>query len=133
MNPAPIVLFDGICGFCVSSVVFIIRHDKSAIFRFVSNQSATGRQLLLDADLNPESLPSLVVISSGQVSMRSDAVLEIARQLNFPWNLLSALKIVPQKFRDWLYDLIAKHRYRLMGKRDICLILSDDMHARFLP
>jgi len=113
--------------------MFIIRRDRNAVFRFAAIQSESGRKLLNAANVAPESIQSIVLVGDGAVYIRSDAALKIAEEMDFPWNLLFAFKILPRGFRDWLYSIVSKHRYRLIGARSECLIPSDDIKSRFLP
>jgi len=133
MKTTQTILFDGVCNFCTASVMFIIRRDRNAVFRFAAIQSESGRKLLNAANVAPESIQSIVLVGDGAVYIRSDAALKIAEEMDFPWNLLFAFKILPRGFRDWLYSIVSKHRYRLIGARSECLIPSDDIKSRFLP
>jgi len=133
MKTTQTILFDGVCNFCTASVMFIIRRDRNAVFRFTAIQSESGRKLLNTVNVAPELIQSIVLVSDGAVYIRSDAALKIAEKMDFPWNLLFAFKILPRGFRDWLYSIVSKHRYRLIGARSECLIPSEDIKSRFLP
>ena len=89
--------------------MFIIRRDRNAVFRFTAIQSESGRKLLNAVNVAPESIQSIVLVSDGAVYIRSDAALKIAEQMDFPWNLLFAFRILPRGFRDWLYSMVSKH------------------------
>jgi len=103
------------------------------VFRFAAIQSEAGQKLLLSANVDPEVIQSLVLICDGVAYIRSDAALQIARHMDFPWNLLWMFKLLPRSFRDWMYSIVSKHRYRLIGRSQECLIPSDDIKQRFLP
>jgi hypothetical protein len=63
---------------------------------------------------------------------RSAAAIEIASRLDMPWNLLTVFQAVPEPLRDVMYDLIAQNRYQLFGKKEQCMLPSDELRQRFL-
>lgn len=132
-EPQVLVLYDGVCRLCIAGLGFIIRHDPASRVRFAAMQSALGQELLMRHDLPRDNFKSFAVLADGVVLQRSDAVLRIARALRQPWPLLGALlRVLPRALRDWLYDLVARNRYRWFGKRDTCLVPTPDIAARFL-
>jgi predicted DCC family thiol-disulfide oxidoreductase YuxK len=126
-----IVVFDGVCNLCSHSVRFMLEHDVGGRLRFASVQSEIGRELLdrngIDA-LDPQ---TFLLIDGDDVYMRSDAALEIARDLG-AWRWLRILRVVPRGIRDWLYALVARNRYRWFGKRQVCFVPSEEQRARFI-
>jgi predicted DCC family thiol-disulfide oxidoreductase YuxK len=117
---------------CNGSVRFIIARDPEAYFRFAPLQSETGRRLLVESGLSDSPPDSIVLIQGGRAYTQSAAALRIARRLRFPWPLLYALILVPSFFRDWLYDLIARNRYRWFGRREVCMTPTPELRSRFL-
>lgn len=133
MDPAKsVLLFDGVCNLCNSSVQFILARDPKAKFRFASLQSDEGQALLQEFEDRPSDLSSVVLIEDGQLYTRSDAALRVARQLSGGWPLLYAFIVLPRALRDAVYDWIARNRYRWFGKRDSCMIPSPELRSRFL-
>jgi predicted DCC family thiol-disulfide oxidoreductase YuxK len=130
-NMKAIILFDGICNFCNSSVQFIIKRDPTGYFKFASLQSDTGQQLLKRYRISKE-IDSLVVIEKQNVYIKSKAALQICRKLTGFWRLLSILRIFPPVFRDYLYDIVARNRYNWFGKSDSCMLPTAEMKKRFL-
>ena len=130
--PDQIVVFDGVCNLCSHSAQFIVRHDRQHAFKLATAQSAAGRALLIESGLDPEKLETFVLLKAGRAYMRSDAALEIARTLNPPWRTLRILRVIPRMLRDPLYDLIARNRYRWFGKKDRCMMPTDDIRSRFI-
>lgn len=130
---AKIILFDGVCNLCNSSVNFIIDRDPKKNFKFASIQSNIG-QSILKKEKSPygELLNSVVYKKNEKIYFKSDAALQIARELSFPWNSFFLLIVVPPFIRDFFYDLIAKNRYRLFGKRESCRMPSPEIKERFL-
>ena len=131
-QPTPIVLFDGVCNFCESSVRFIIDRDPDGIFRFTSLQSETGRRLAIEAGGDPDAINSMILLEDGQLYTRSTAALRIARRLRLPWRLARIFLAMPEDLRDPFYALIAANRYRWFGKKEECMIPSPEIRERFL-
>jgi predicted DCC family thiol-disulfide oxidoreductase YuxK len=130
-NMGAIILFDGICNFCNSSVQFIIKRDPKGYFKFASLQSETGQQLLQQYGIRKE-IDSLIVIEKQNVYIKSSAALQICRKLTGFWRFFSILRVFPLIFRDYLYDRVAKNRYNWFGKRDNCMLPTAEMKKRFL-
>jgi len=128
-----IILFDGVCNLCNGSVNFMLKREKDPIFQFASVQSEAGKQLLEWCGLPPNYSQAVVYIENGRVHLGSTAALKIGQNLIFPWSLLSSGGFVVPKFiRDWAYNQIAQHRYRWFGKKDICMLPTESLKARFL-
>lgn len=130
-NDDHIILFDGVCNLCNSAVQYVIKRDGKGIFKFASLQSETGRALLVKSGLPPDHLKSFVYIRGSRFYTRSTAALKVAKQLKGPVQLLYGFIIVPKLIRDWIYDLIAKNRYRLFGRKDTCMIPTPQLKERF--
>lgn len=130
--PDKLIIFDGVCNFCNASTNFIIRRDPNAIFTFTSVQSGTGTKLLNDLGLDPNDPNTFVLIQNGEVFLRSNAALEISKYLTRAWPLIFYLRFIPVIIRDSVYKLVARNRYKIMGKRDVCMIPSEDIKARFI-
>ncbi len=128
----PIVLFDGICNLCNSAVLFVIRNDPKKRFRFAALQSPVGQTLLERHGLPKETLNSFVLIEGEQAFSKSTAALRATRRLGYGWPLAFAFILVPRPLRDFCYDLIARNRYRMFGKREACMLPTPDLNARFL-
>jgi predicted DCC family thiol-disulfide oxidoreductase YuxK len=126
-----IILFDGVCNFCNGSVQFIIKRDQNKYFKFASLQSEVGAKLLMEYGVN-SSLDSFVLIEDGKLYTKSEAALLVCRSLNGLWKWGYAFRIIPLPIRNWIYEMIAKNRYRWFGKRDSCMIPSKEDQERFL-
>lgn len=127
-----LILFDGVCNLCNWSVQFILRHDKTAVFTFASIQSDVGREIYRFSGLDPDDIQTFLLLTKGQVLLRSDAAIGVARQFGGLWRLFIAFKVIPRGLRDWAYSFVARHRYRWFGRRDTCMIPSEDVRRRFL-
>ena len=129
---APIVLFDGECVLCSSGAQMLIRVDRNWVFKMAAVQTAAGRALLVRHGLLEISNDSFVLIDNGTCYLRSTAWVRIVAKLPLPWKLGAALWLVPLPVRNWVYDLVARHRYRMFGKRDSCVMLDADHAARIV-
>lgn len=127
-----IILFDGVCNLCNHAVNFIIDHDPSQRFVFASLQSNSGQELLQQYDLDEQYLDSLVLIQRKKAYLKSAAALRIARYLSGIWPLSYAFILLPPFIRNFFYDIVARFRYRLFGRRSQCRIPTPELKARFL-
>jgi predicted DCC family thiol-disulfide oxidoreductase YuxK len=127
-----IILFDGVCNLCAAWVHFVIKRDPQQKFKLASVQSAEGQMLLQWCGLPVTQYDTMVYIENGQAYFRSTAFLHIIQHFGALWPLLSWGRIVPRVIRDWLYDRIALNRYRLFGKRTVCLMPSPSLAQHFL-
>jgi predicted DCC family thiol-disulfide oxidoreductase YuxK len=128
----PTILFDGVCNLCNGSVLFIIKRDPHSKFRFSSLQSELGTKLLTEFEFPQGELSSVLLIKDERLYQKSNAALEIAKQLSGLWPVLYIFKIVPLFIRNGIYDWIASNRYRWFGKKDACMIPTPELKARFV-
>ncbi|OIK15681.1 thiol-disulfide oxidoreductase [Bacillus sp. MUM 116] len=126
-----IVLFDGVCNLCNQSVQFIIKRDPSGIFKFASLQGERGKRIISDFGI-PAELESLILIENEKAYRKSTAALRICGKLNGPWKLFVILMIIPPFIRDYIYDIIAKNRYKWFGRKNSCMLPSPSLKNRFL-
>ena len=126
-----IILFDGVCNLCNTSVKFIIKRDSEGQFKFASLQSETGQTLLRMHGLNKD-LSSFVLLEDDKVYLKSSAALRVCRKLDSAWPILSHFRFLPPFIRDFLYDFVAKNRYKWFGKEESCLVPSPEWKQRFL-
>jgi len=126
-----IVLFDGVCNFCNETVNFIIRHDRDKKFRFAPLQSEIGRGYRAKYSIG-ENVDSIVLIENDRAFTHSTAVLRILRTLGGLISAAFVFTVIPSPVRDWLYKTFAKYRYRLFGKKDVCMVPTPDIRERFI-
>jgi len=119
-NSDHILLFDGVCNLCNGLVRLIEKRDKNGRIRFVSLQSDRGKSLLSVAGLRPDSIDTIVYFSDEKIHFRSAAVLNLLKDIGGGGRLFYAFIIIPAFIRDFFYNLIAKNRYKLFGKRESC-------------
>jgi len=133
----PILLYDGHCGFCNGTVQFILARDPNGRMRFAPLQGEFAQRVITQ---HPElrGVDSLILVErEGQggperVTVRSKAVLAIARYLGGWWRTAAVLGLVPRPVRDWVYDAFARHRYRCFGRYDRCPAPRAEVRSRFL-
>jgi predicted DCC family thiol-disulfide oxidoreductase YuxK len=131
-NENGIILFDGVCNFCNTSINAIIRLDKKKYFRFAAIQSETGKHLMNKFGLDPVKFDSVILVDDNKAYVFSSAVLNIARKLKSIYQLAYVGILIPRFIRDPLYKWIAKNRYKWFGKKDACMIPSPELRSRFL-
>ena len=129
---SPIVIFDGVCNLCEDSVSFVIARDPDAKFKFVSAQSAIGKELQDRYGIDAIEDETVILIKGDKVYTHSDAGLEIAKDLKGSWKYLHYAKVVPKPIRNWVYSTIAANRYNWFGQKNECMLPSPDIKARFL-
>ena len=132
-NNKKIILFDGVCNLCNGAVQFIIKNDKKDIFRFVALQSELGKEICNYIGIDQNKIDSIIFYNPGVVYYyKSSAVLEISEDLSGIYNLLIIFKILPEKLRNYIYDYIAKNRYKWYGKKESCMIPTPELKTKFL-
>ena len=127
-----IILFDGLCNLCSAFLNFVYQNDNKKVFHFSWIQSDVATEILEQTEILSDKPDSIIFIRNGISYFKSDAFLEIVLYLKLPWPLMRAGKILPRVFRDWIYDLVARNRYRWFGKKDQCMIPTGDLKDRFL-
>ena len=126
-----IILFDGECNFCDQSVQFIIKRDPEGQFKFASLKSDSGQELLKQHNA-PGDIDSFVLIEDQHCYFKSSAALRVCKHLKGWWKLTYALLVVPRPVRDFVYEIIARNRYKWFGKKESCMLPSPEERRRFL-
>ncbi len=132
MPEKSLILFDGVCNVCNGFVTFILPRDHRNQFQFGSLQSRTAAEVLRNFPLAPRDVSTVILIEEGKLFTRSAAVLRIARKLGGLWSLAYPFIVIPAFIRDGLYDLVARHRYRIFGKREACMIPKPEWKDKFV-
>lgn len=131
MQEKPVILFDGVCNYCNAMVNFAIRNDKKAILKFAPLQSEAGRRLKQEYKIAPE-IDSVILIEQDKVYTYSDAAIRISKYLRWPAKILYGLIIIPKFIRQPFYKWVAKNRYKWFGKKEECMVPTQNIKARFL-
>ncbi|TNE61184.1 MAG: DUF393 domain-containing protein [Alphaproteobacteria bacterium] len=125
------MLYDGVCNLCNGMVRFIIRRDRHALFRFAAVQSDYAAAVLARFGKVWQD-DTFYLLLDGRLHDRSSAALRIMARLRFPWPMMAVFLLVPKPLRDWVYNLVARNRYRLFGRTDACQIPDKSVLERFL-
>lgn len=125
-----LILFDGTCVFCSGFARFVVRHDKQDRFRFVTAHSATGRKIYEHYKLDPDLMETNIVIVDGRAHTRMGAFAAAMSALGWPWKLLSVVNLPPRQMTNWVYDRIARNRYRF--GRQVCPLPTPELKARLI-
>lgn len=128
-----IIIFDGYCNLCEDSVRFVIKYDHKDQFRFVALQSELGQKIIDHVGISQKHIDSVILYQPGVAYYyKSNAALQIARNLGGFFHFGTIFRIIPTPLRNWLYDYVAKNRYRWYGKKDNCLVSSENLTEKFL-
>ena len=128
-----LILFDGVCNLCNSSVQYVIKHDKNDVFMFAPLQSNIGKQIIIEFNIDTTKVDSILLYSKEKgLKSKSTAALQVAKYLGFPTNLLSIFLIIPATIRNWVYDYVAKNRYKWYGKKDQCMTPTPELKSKFI-
>lgn len=125
-----VIAYDGTCILCNKSLQWILKRDSKSLFKYTQLQGDWVRNTTLPLD---PTIDSIAFFENNKVYYKSTAALKIASNLPFPYNLLRVFHLVPTPIRDWIYDYIAKNRYRWFGHNDQCMMPPKDWKSRFLP
>ena len=128
----PVIVFDGVCNLCNNSVAFVIKRDKSYKFKFAPLQSETAKNLISKLNLSNDKIDSIILIENDKYYIKSTAAIRICKELGALWSLIYILILVPTSIRDYVYDIVAKNRYKWFGKKEHCMIPAKELESRFL-
>ncbi|NIJ38089.1 putative DCC family thiol-disulfide oxidoreductase YuxK [Sphingopyxis panaciterrae] len=128
----PVILFDAECVLCSANALFVLKHDGAGHFRLASMQGPAGGAICRRHGVDPQNPASILIVDGDRVRRDSDAVLAIYEALGFPWQLFGLFRLVPAIVRDPVYRWIARHRYRLFGKRESCWVAPREYGSRIL-
>ncbi|WP_396634345.1 thiol-disulfide oxidoreductase DCC family protein [Maribacter sp. R86514] len=128
-----IILFDGVCNLCNSSVQFAIKRDENDVFRYAAIQSETGERLLTERNIDTNKIDSIILIEPNiAYYTKSTAALEIGKDLKGLRTISSILLWLPESFRNIVYDFIAANRYKWYGKKEACMVPTKELKNKFL-
>ncbi|MFP9098480.1 thiol-disulfide oxidoreductase DCC family protein [Flavobacterium sp. RHBU_24] len=128
-----IILFDGVCNLCDSTVQFLIKHDRKDVFRFVAIQSEIGQEIIRHIGVDTSKTDSIILYEPGVAYYyKAEAALNIAIALGGIYSLMGIFKVLPKGLNNAVYDYIARNRYKWYGKKDACMIPTPELKAKFL-
>ncbi|MAA78828.1 MAG: thiol-disulfide oxidoreductase [Deltaproteobacteria bacterium] len=132
-----IIFFDGVCGLCNHSVLFVLKRDRNNRFLYSPQQSPYAQEILPKYGGNPQNLNTIYVLKDAESEQptllkKSTAACYILSELGGGWRLLSYGRFLPQFLRDFAYDCVAKTRYRFFGKKEVCMLPEAGWTEKFL-
>ncbi|HKI49239.1 MAG TPA: thiol-disulfide oxidoreductase DCC family protein [Desulfobacteria bacterium] len=130
-TPSPVVLFDGVCKLCNDSVKFILQRDSKGRLKLASLQSDYGRAILEKHGKSSDPMDSIMLLEGDRLTAKSTAIIRISKYLDGMWPLCMITLVIPRFIRDFLYDIIAKNRYRWFGKYETCRLPDPEFEDRF--
>jgi len=126
-----VILYDGVCVFCSRWIRFIATRDNDKRFRFTAIQSTYGTRLAQAFGIDPDDPDTNAVIHGGVAHFKSDAALTVLS--NLPgWRWTRVLFAVPKRLRNAVYNLVAKNRYRIFGKYEVCFVPDEGVRGRVM-
>jgi len=139
MRPSnPVLLYDGVCGLCNRFVRIILKRDHKDRFRFAALQSNFARAILGRHGLNPDVLDTVYLVfdyglPSERLFSRNEAATAVLKELGGFWRFSAGvLDLLPRRFRNWRYNLVARNRYRFFGKYETCPLPKAKDRYKFL-
>ena len=127
-----LIVFDGVCVLCSGLARFVLKRDRDFVFRLTTAQSPVGQALFRHYGLDTETLATNLVLIDGTPYGKLDTVAAVGSRLGGGWRLLSMLRLIPRPVGDWLYDGIARNRYRLFGRYSRCPVTEPRWRERFI-
>jgi predicted DCC family thiol-disulfide oxidoreductase YuxK len=121
-----------VCNFCNFWVNFVIKRDKKDLFRFAALQSEKAMELTSRFNIDISKPDTFILITYDKFFTKSTAALLVCRELNGVVRILYPFIFLPRIFRDFIYDMIAKNRYKLFGKRESCRVPTEADKLQFL-
>lgn len=128
----PIIVFDGHCAFCSGWAGVVLRHDRAGHFRLLRAQSLLGVALYRHYGLDPVDYETNLLIADGRLWLKSEGSIRMAEGLGLPWSLAGAFRLLPRRLRDALYEFVARNRFRIAGRREVCYAPPAGFSDRFL-
>ncbi|TCN31391.1 thiol-disulfide oxidoreductase DCC family protein [Sinorhizobium americanum] len=128
----PVIVFDAECVFCSGWVKFARKHERAARYRFAAAQSDAGRALYRHYGLDEHDYETNLFLENGRAYFRSAATLRVIAGMGFLWSICRLFLVVPQKWADALYGVVARNRYRLGGRAATCFVPNPEILHRFI-
>lgn len=126
-----IIFFDGHCILCNRYVQFVLKWDHNDSIRFTTTNSNTAS---LYASKLDASIDSIILLDQQEnIFYKSSAVIRVLEIIAYPRWICNLLKCIPIIIRDYIYDFIAKRRYRVFGKLEHCPVPKKKFTYKFLP
>ncbi len=128
-----VILFDGVCNLCNNAITTVIKNDHKNVFVFAALQSKIGSKIVDELKIDTAKIDSIILYEPALAYyIKSEAAFKIMNAFGGPWKLVKIFSILPTKINDFFYDIVAKNRYKWFGKKDVCMIPTAELQAKFL-
>ena len=131
-DSGPVAFMDGQCALCTFGARTIARLDRKKEFKICPIQSFVGRAVLEHYGLDPSDPDSWLYLHEGRAETSLDAIMEVGRRLGGIGHVMSAFRVLPRPARDWLYRRMARNRYRLFGRAEMCALPDPELRRRLM-
>ena len=131
-DDGPIAFIDGECVLCGFSARMIARFDRRQEFRICPVQSETGGAVMRHYGLDPGDPETWLYLDGGRAYHSLDGIIRASARLGPIGWLLQPLRLAPRPLQDWLYRRVARNRYRLFGRTDVCAMPDPKLRARLM-
>jgi predicted DCC family thiol-disulfide oxidoreductase YuxK len=128
----PVIIFDGHCVFCSAWARLVLRVDHKGRYRLLPAQSALGHALYVHYGLDPANYETNILLKDGVAYFKADGSIRMAQGLGFPWSLAVVFRALPVRWREALYDVVARNRLSIFGRSDVCYAPRPEYRDRFL-
>lgn len=125
-------VMDAQCSLCAKGAAWIARYDKACAFQIIPLQSDLGAALMDHYGLDAADPASWLFIEQGRAFHSLDAFMRAGWRLGGIWRGLVVLRVLPRSAQDALYGLVARNRYRLFGRTDLCNLPNPEVQKRLV-
>jgi predicted DCC family thiol-disulfide oxidoreductase YuxK len=116
------VVFDGHCHVCTFGVRLMLRYRIDPPFALIPMQSDYGKELLQAHGIAVDDPMTFLVLDGDRALTQSDGVIHLMRAIGGIWRIVALGRVLPKSWRDWLYDVLARNRYKWFGRREVCYV-----------
>lgn len=128
----PITFMDGDCVLCTTGARLIARFDGTREIKICPVQSTLGQAVLRHFGVDPASPETWLYLVDGRAYTSIDAMIRVGARIGGWGWMLQPLRILPRFAQDWIYRRIARNRYRVFGRTDMCAIADQDLRSRLI-
>ena len=118
-----VLLLDGECGLCNQVAIFINkRKSEDKKIDYLSIKSEEAQELISTSSKKHRDADTLYLIRNGKTYFRSAAGIRILLYLKWYYAIWYPFCwLFPVPLRDIIYRIVAKNRYKIFKKPEVCL------------
>ena len=124
-----IIVFDGFCVLCNNYVRWVSKRNPNKNIYFTNFESEYIKKNYSELNLGDS---VFIITERNQILERSQAIKYCLKYVKLNYFLKTIIKLSPNFLLNIFYRLIAKNRYFLFGKLDVCSIPDDVNHENIL-